>query len=468
VLEQIRQQLIELLDTRERLRKQERDAKMARRSSDAKVVGAALRELDLEIQAAEARKAELEAMDARNTQRDQAAGTTPATTTHPMGDYSAAARVTSEPLTYTRGRPGDGASFFVDAFAAFVRKASPAASERLQRHENEVRAGAHGEEYRAVGSSAFSSLVTPQYLTDLYSENLHEGRVVADLAASHNLPEVGLTLNIPRGTTSPRVAVQAAEGNAVQETPYGSNDLAVPVATYAGMQDVSRQSLERGVGVDEIIFADLVGDYAAKIDQDAISGPGTGGRHKGIRFATGINAVTAKGSGAVPGNGRQLLTSIHDAVQRVNSARFLPASAVVFHPRRWGWLLDQSDSQGRPLVLSATAYGPSNAIGVGQAAAAPGPVGTVAGVPAYIDPNVPTTVSSSTFGNEDVVLVYRRADTHLWEDGPPRQFSFEEPLGDKLQIRLVLAGYSAFTAEHHPQGVAVISGSGLSAFAGLF
>jgi hypothetical protein len=77
-------------------------------------------------------------------------------------------------------------------------------------------------------------------------------------------------------------------------------------------------------------------------------------------------------------------------------------------------------------------------------------------VPVWKDANVPSNISSSTFGAEDVVIVARRKDLHFWEEngGVPRRFTFEEPLGGDLQIKLVLAGDSAFSADHHPEGVA--------------
>ena len=60
-------------------------------------------------------------------------------------------------------------------------------------------------EFRDVGTSAFSALVVPQFLVDLYAENLFAGRVTANLAANHQLPPEGLTLTLPRGTTAARV-----------------------------------------------------------------------------------------------------------------------------------------------------------------------------------------------------------------------------------------------------------------------
>jgi hypothetical protein len=94
----------------------------------------------------------------------------------------------------------------------------------------------------------------------------------------------------------------------------------------------------------------------------------------------------------------------------------------------------------------------------------PGRLGQLMGVPVWTDANVPTTPSSSTLGNEDAVLVFRRGDTHLWEEGGglPRGFRFEETLAGTLQIKLVAVGYSAFSAALRPEGVAKITGSSLT------
>lgn len=422
----------------------------------------AVQAIDADVDNFQARIKELEALEARDRERDQLAAslhdTLPVDEQTVRLGAGAPAYVRDEPKTY---RAGGGASFFQDAINVMKGVGTPGAAERLSRHMNEVKAGAHGEEFRDAATGAFASLVVPQYLPEMYAENLHQGRITANIATGHDLPEEGMTLTLPRGQTSPAVAAQATENTSVQETDFFSNDLTINVVTYAGQNDISRQAAERGRGVDEVIFMDLAGDYSAKLDADVISGPGSGGRHKGITLATGINAVASKGSGATPVTGRDFLTGLADAVQRVNSTRFLPADAIVMAPRRWGWLLNQTDSNGRPL-LSQSTYGPTNASGIGEAAAY-GNVGQVLGVPVWTDANVPTTVSSSTFGNEDLVIVARRGDLHLWEEGvAPRQFRFEETLGGNLTVKLVLAGYSAFTAEHHPQGIAVLSGSGLT------
>lgn len=355
-------------------------------------------------------------------------------------------KVNNEPLTYTRDSKS---SFLVDAFRAQFFSDYNAQS-RIARHMQEMEV-----EQRDVGTSAFAGLVVPQYLTDMVAELARAGRPIANSVRSLGLPRDGMTVNISRITTGSAVAVQASENDAVQETNIDDTLLTVNVNTYAGQQDVSRQALERGTGIDEVVFADLAADYAAKLDTAIISGDGTGGTHLGILSTTGIQTV-----GANTATIAALYPKIADAVQKVNSNRYLPATVVYMHPRRWGWFTAQLDSGDRPLVLP-NAHSPQNAVGVGQAAAYGQVVGSLLGLPVITDANLPTNLGAST--NEDRIIVARASDLVLWEqgNGAPAQLRFEQTLGGSLTVKLVVYGYSAFTAGRQPNSVAVVQGTAL-------
>ena len=89
-----------------------------------------------------------------------------------------------------------------------------------------------------------------------------------------------------------------------------------------------------------------------------------------------------------------------DAVQQVGTNRFLPATAIVMHTRRWGWITAALDSSNRPLVVP-TQNGPYMAEGVlTDVQAQGGPVGSMHGLPVYLDPNIPTTLGG---GTEDAI-----------------------------------------------------------------
>lgn len=366
----------------------------------------------------------------------------------PVEQSGAPVEVKSEPLTYAKGSRHQ---FFRDAFRAQFH-GDRQAQERIDRHTREMET-----ELRDVGTSAFTGLVVPQYLTDEYAALARAGRVTANICRKLPLPDDGMTLNISRITTGTATAVQATENAAVQETNIDDTLLTVDVRTIAGQQDVSRQALERGTMIDEVVIGDLVSDYALKLDTSIIADDGTGGTHLGILATSAINAVTYTDASPTVA---EAFPKIADAIQQVNSGRYFPPDAIIMHPRRWGWFTAAVDTTNRPLVVPNSS-GPWNAVGVGDPAAYGGPVGTLFGLPVYTDAAIPTNLGAGT--NEDRIIVTRSQDLILWEEGngAPRQLRFEETTGGSLTVKLVVYGFSAFTAGRYPEAVAVISGTGL-------
>ncbi len=366
-----------------------------------------------------------------------------------------AVRVASEPAVYSRAP--DSPSFFSDAYA-FRTLASPEARERLERHGRAVVAELRekGLQYRDVGTSAFAGLTIPQFLIDLYAPLARSGSPTVNILRKSPLPDKGMVISISRATTGTAVAAQATENAAVQETNFDDTKLDVDVRTYAGQQDVSRQALERSEMVDEVIFSDLIGDYWTKLDDAILNADGTSGTHLGFRSTV---SIIAKAYTDASPTVAEFYSAMADAIQQMNTQRFAPATALVMHPRRWGWLTAAGDTAGRPIVLAADA-GPQNPLAIGEAAAYGNFVGTLHGLPVVTDAGLPITAGG---GTEDVVLVLRTADHILWweGDGSPRQLRFEETQGGNLTVKLVVYGYTAFTAGRYPKAVATVGGTGL-------
>lgn len=366
-------------------------------------------------------------------------------------------RVLSEEPTYRRG--GER-SFFVDAFRA-EHLGDATAREIMARNAREqsdiVRERYGPGSFRDVGTTAFSGLVVPQYLVDLYAPLARAGSPFVNACPKIQLPPDGLTLNVSRLTTGSAAAAQATENTEVQETNMDDTLLTINVRTYAGQQDVSRQLLDRGSLGDELVYRDLVSSYFTVLDSAVLNADGTSGTHLGLRSTSGIISVAY--TDATPTVG-EAYAKFADAIQQINSQRFEPATTIVVHPRRWGWFTAALDTAGRPLVVP-NSNGPFNAIGVGEAAEYGQVVGTLHGLPVITDANIPTNVGAGT--NEDVVIVTRIVDDLLfWEgDGMPRQFRFEQVPGGPQSIRLAVWGYTAFTAGRQPAANAVISGTGL-------
>lgn len=356
--------------------------------------------------------------------------------------HAADIRVGAEAKTYRSDAEFD---FFADAINS---KHDRAAAERIERNRIEM---AH--EYRANGTSGdFGGLVVPQYLVDQFAPVLVSGRPFLSAVTQVPLPDSGMNLTIPRGSTGTSVAAQTTENTSVSNTSYVESDLVVPVRTFAGQQVVSRQSIERGTGIAQILLADLFQQYATKVNVSAISGDGTAGSHYGILNTTSVATVAWTGT-----TGASFVTSLHKAIGTIAGARYAAPDLIVMHPRRWAWLCAQSDTSNRPLVQID---GPGfNAVGNGVAAGYGG-VGSIAGIKVVTDAGVPTNLGG---GTEDRVIVTRSADILFMEAaGAPVGLTLEEVLADQLSVRMVTYSFSAFTAARYTSASAVMVGTGLT------
>ncbi|HNH39078.1 MAG TPA: phage major capsid protein [Microthrixaceae bacterium] len=393
---------------------------------------AKIMDLDEKRTEAEAREAELVAEAEARAAADETAKRLDAAKPAEVRGQAIVTR--SEPVY----RPDGDHSFFGDAYAARYGYA-PDAQDRLYR--NSLLA----KESRDVGTSAFGALVVPQYLTEMFAPNLAAGRAFSNTVQGLSLPSEGMTINIPRGTTATGVAVQSAEADPVQETDFDETTLAVSVKTYAGQQDISRQAVERGRGVDQIIYADLAAQYAVALNTANITA---------TLAVSGIGSVAYTDASPTVA---ELFPKLANAVQTVNSGRYMPASVIFMHPRRWGWMTAALDANSRPLISTDV---PDNTIGLGKAAGYGQVVGQILGVPVVSDACISTGLGAGT--NEDAIIVAKADDILLWEDSiAPTELRFEEVGGDTLQVKLVVYGYSAFTAGRYPTAICKVTGTGL-------
>jgi len=358
--------------------------------------------------------------------------------------------VTHEPSTYVE--ENRSVSFFQDLYNSQFN-GDIDASDRIRRHRQEM-----DLEYRDGTTANYAGLVVPQYLTALASDLARAGRPFADQCTRLPLPQDGLTINISRVTTGSSAAVQASENAAVSETDIDDTLLTADVRTIAAGQQVSRQSIERGTGVDSLIAADMMGAMAAQLDNQCLNGSGSSGQLLGLRNISGTNSVTyTDGSPTVA----EFYPKLIDAIQKINSNRYAGADLIVMHPRRLAWLQAAVDGQNRPLVLPQTNV-PQNSMGIGPVAGY-GNTGTqIAGIPVVTDANVIDAAGSGS--NEDEVYVVRRADMLLFEQaGQPAMVRMDQTAGLNLTVTLVAYQYATFVGGRYPASVSKISGTGLVA-----
>jgi HK97 family phage major capsid protein len=350
----------------------------------------------------------------------------------------------TEPDIYEKG----GRSFMTDLYMA-VLKGDPAARQRIDTHQE------HEVEKRAVTSTTLGGIIPPTYLVDLYAKASRNGRVLADRCNNQGLPDVGMSIIVPRLTTGLAAGAQATENTAVTTQDPVEGDLTVPVRTIAGYSPVSRQGIERAAYSDQILFEDLIARYWAQLDTQVINGAGTSGTMLGILATSGIASSTAGTATVVA-----VYPKIFDVIQQISTGvggLGYVADTIVMHPRRWGWFCAAVDTQNRPLVVPS---GPGvNVMGDGTPSGY-GYVGNMAGLPVYVDANLPTNLGAGT--NQDPIMVMASPVVHLFERSEdPVTLSFEQQAGTSLQVQLIVYGYAAFTAGRYPLASGAVTGVGL-------
>jgi HK97 family phage major capsid protein len=353
----------------------------------------------------------------------------------------APARVTSEARTYTAKSE---VSFLRDAYAAQFNN-DYQASERLARHMRE-----ESIERRDVTSAAFAGLVVPQFLTDLAAPFARAGRVTADLARKHQLPNEGLTISISKVTTGSATAEQS-EGAAVQETNMDDTKLDITVKTFAGQQNVSRQAIERGTNIDSLVMADLVSSYHTVLNAAVVA----------ELFASAGQSVTYTDASPTVA---EMYPKLVDAIQKVQTTFFAGPNVIIMHPRRLGMILAAVDGQNRPLAVPTPSSSGQPAFAYGTGAPMYGNSGySILGLPVYTDASVATNKGTGT--DQDTIYIGNSQELHLWEQGSgePMMLRFEQPKAAELDITMIVYGYSAFTANRYPNAWAQINGTGLVA-----
>jgi hypothetical protein len=366
--------------------------------------------------------------------------------------YDQVARIGQEERTYNRGNTGKGGKFVNDVVRQFLFR-DVEAEQRLARHMQEERVERGQYLERAAGTGAFSGLVVPQYLTELYAPATSNLRPFADACNKHDLPESGMTVNISRITTPTSVALQSSENAAVSNTDIDDTLLTENVQTAAGQQTLSRQAIERGTGVEGVVMDDLYRRYAATLDSTLIN-----------QATTGLDALADLTNAYVDASptAPELYPKVLGAASGVEAAMIGMGSAdiAVMHTRRWYWMQSQLTTSF-PMFsqpgISGNASGVNYATQYGSGVRGVLPSGLVV----VTDNNISTTKGG---GTEDRIYVVNSAECHLWEDpNAPVFIRAEQAAAASLGVLLVLYGYFAYTFRRFTSSVQAISGTGMIA-----
>jgi hypothetical protein len=347
--------------------------------------------------------------------------------------YDRVARVGSEERTYNPQTDRTGQQFLTDVANQFLH-GDIQASERLARHMHEERVERGQYLQRTVGTGAFTGLTVPQYLTDMYAPLARNLRPFADACNKHVLPEKGMTVEISRITTGSTVAEQATQGSAVSETNMDDTLLSPAVITAAGVQGVSRQAIERGTGISDVVMDDLFRAHATTLDNELLN-----------RATVGLTTVTGNSATYTEATSTGLYPKILEATSLAEAAFLAQArpDMVVMHSRRWHWLSSQLVTSW-PFIhqpgLDPRVAGENAGARYGSGVRGMLPNGMLV----VVDNNIVTNAGSGT--NEDIVYVVASDECHLWEDPQaPIMLRAEQTLVKELSVVFVVYSFFAFT-----------------------
>jgi len=358
-------------------------------------------------------------------------------------------------------------SWFSDQRTVKDRYASDAdvaeARERLLKHYSASRDEGGVRQVRALTTTTDTEggyLVAPAHLQEQFVRLMVAGATTSSLVSKRPLPPKTDSINVPTMDGATAVAVHT-QNNALTETSATFSTVRCDVLRYGGAQTIPNFLLERSLpGVDGIVMQDLALRLALKVNTDIVGGTGTGTTAiEGILNADSIGTATATAGTATWGD---LYPAIVNAVMDVATNHYAGTTmqSIVMHPRRWGWILAQMDSEDRSYIGSVN---PQNAPGAFSDIAGPegsgsvAPVGAILGIPVYLDSTIPTTADT----DQDRIIVGAFHEAHLFSGVPVFGVSTEaEFLKDQTIVKVTQD--VAFTAERYPAAFSVVSGTALN------
>jgi HK97 family phage major capsid protein len=433
-----------------------REARNSAAVAASEILGAA--EVTTEaLEAAEARHAEIVDLDSKIATAEaleaRTAAITEARVESGVKTFGSAV-VTREAMTYDKGSDN---SFVRDMIFAHTRN-DRGSWDRLHRHMEEV--AVETRDVSRTDTTSAGEFVPPLWLVDSFAPLARAGVVGAGLVTEMALPGGTDSINIPKISTGTQAGFQASDNGSTANRDLVSSTVSAPVRTISGYDDVAIQLVDQsplGIGIDRLIFGDLTADVNLQLNTAVVgNGDGTSGTIQGLYNAAG-NSITWTET-TPSGAGGQ--AAIAKALAQIAKNRYADAEAIVMHASTWYYAASLVDSQNRPLIVP-TANGVMNGTGVvTNAGAAQGLVGTLLGIPVYVDSTMPTVNT-----NQFPILVGKFSDSFLFTSGL-RTRVLNDAKSSTLGVRFQVYQYAAL-AHRYPASISKITGTGVAVQTGF-
>lgn len=321
-------------------------------------------------------------------------------------------------------------------------------------------AGVQARDLSATTTGSGAEFVPPQWILSEWATIARSASPLRRLARAIPLPNGTMEIHVPRIDAAAGVATEATENTPAASTAIATTDeTTTPVRIFFGDLVVSQQLLDRSVGFDQIVLADMAASFAAALETELVNGSGSGGHLLGLRNVTTATTDGVPGARAVTYTTAtptvaKFVTAVGQTAAAVSTYRKRPPSALLMNPRRFFWLASEADSTGEPILRPGG--GPSAV----PTDADTGPFGPLVGLPVFLDDTVPVNLGATT--NEDTVLAIRPADFLLMESEPVfTTITDGATLAPNLSAALAWHCYVAFTPQRYPSSIGRLTGTGL-------
>ena len=312
---------------------------------------------------------------------------------------------------------------------------------RLRTHER------HDVEQRDVttadpGAAAFLPRSAPSYVAEHFASAARAQATLSAAMRVEPLPATGMTVDVPAIVTGPTADIQNPQNSAVSETDADATSPTPtsPVATAAGINDVSRQALERSSPTFDVVLARELGRaLGARVDLQIVAGTGANGQTRGLANVSGIATVTfTDASPTAPktiGKTWQAYRTLSDPSTGYGVAE-PSAYLTIMHTRRYAYL---------------------QAAGVAATTEQSGPLR----IPGTVVPSASLRATLGAGTNEDEIFQFVRDEIPLYLG--PIAFRAHEAGAESgtLTVRFSAIQYLALQADRQPLAVCRVSGTGL-------
>ena len=270
------------------------------------------------------------------------------------------------------------------------------------------------ELFRATSADAALRPAFVGYINNL----INTGRPTLNAFNIQALPATGLTIEYAKvNTNTIAVGKQTTENTALSTGDVALSTVSVPVSTYGGFTNISKQAIERStVNYLDVAFQAMSLAYAKKMNVDFIA------VLTALTWTGKTYDISALTAAAVMGG-------IADGAAYIYNATGLSPQFIVAGTTAYKRLVSIVDTSGRP-VVSQVGDG-SNTIGGSNI---PGLTGSILGLPIVVDPAM--DAKTAYLAHSSALTTYESA-------GTPTRLSDTDVT--KLQDTYSVYGYAAFS-----------------------